>query len=301
METGTFLKLMKLIFASSVVGLVLILALFEEAWADGIKYDSVSVGAEYGSGERDMKIDGGSQSFTFGGSTTSDVYPSAGDSVKGVKAKEQSLLVKGSVKLEKGEKYADIYAKAGIAKLSYSYTFSTPGSADEKDEFVGDNGFAWGVGFSGKVAEIKKVGLLIDAEYSAYDLKGEYKIDGESISDAVIKSAKNAGYTTVTGSYSTSTKVSEWHAGLTATTTMGIFTPFAGIRYSDMNISNTLSISGTANGIAYSGTGTEKFKADKNVGVVVGTGVSLSKSLSVNVKANLIDETSGRVGVNYSF
>ncbi|MBI5236517.1 MAG: hypothetical protein HY886_09770 [Deltaproteobacteria bacterium] len=95
--------------------------------------------------------------------TDSGEHPPAGSDGKhdGIKAKWQSMFIKSSVRLLNGEeRYVDLYAKAGVVKMDYSltYTFSDGSgfgaAGEDKEDFTGDNGFAYGAGFSGKLGKV---------------------------------------------------------------------------------------------------------------------------------------------------
>lgn len=276
---------------------VLLIFTANSAWAGGL-----TLGVEYNSSEKDMKQTKGSMTIFNGAVTTETDFPSDGESINKAKAKEQSLFIKSSFVIGGENYYIAPYVKAGVAELSYSYEYASVEGEPTDNETVGKGDFAWGVGFSSKIAEIKKISILVDAEYSVYDMESKSSTDGISTEDLVRRLFEYWGYPTIEMSYSESTKVSKWHTGLTATKTIGIFTPYAGVRYSSMTIVNKGSITVTADGILpYTMSGSEKLKSKKNVGAVVGTDIHLSKHFSVNVEGHFIDETSGKIGVNYNF
>lgn len=258
----------------------------------GVEYDSVF--------NRDMKFKSGNTSVTAGGVTVSESYPSSGDSIKDMKLESNRIFIKGTLGLHPN---IDIFLKLGMADAKSKYKYVSPGEPDAKIEFDGDYDFVYGGGIKAKIFESSGgLRVMADGQYLHYEVDGDYKVDGKDLAQYLRQSFIDAGATTVTASYDSKTKIQEWQVALYVNQTFGQFSPYAGVKYSDVTVKNETNFSGLADGVTYSGKIDGKAKADKNFGVVVGTDIYLIPNrLSVNIEGRFIDETAGTIGVNYRF
>lgn len=172
------------------------------------------------------------------------------------------------------------------------YKYVSPGSPDQKVEFDGDYGFAWGAG--AKLLFFQSPGglrILGDTQYIEYEVEGDVKTDGVDLARALAPAT-----------YESKTKIKEWQVALYVNKTIGPFSPYLGIKYSDLRGKNETDVSGYSGGIPYSYKAERKAKADDNVGAFLGTDFSvIANQLSVNIEGRFLDETAGTVGVNWKF
>lgn len=252
----------------------------------GVEYDSVF--------NRDLKFKSGTYSETIGGVTTSEPYPSTGDSIKDMKLKANRTFLKGTLGLHPN---IDLFLKLGMADAKWKDKYVSPGSPDEKNEFDGGNDFAYGGGIKAKLFESSGgLRVMVDGQYLRYEVDGDLKADGKDLKQWLI----DDGLTSVT--VNSKTKIQEWQVALYVNQTFGSFSPYAGVKYSDIIVKNETKFSGLDGGVTISGKIDGKAKADKNFGVVVGADVYLiTKRLSVSIEGRFIDETAGTIGVTYRF
>ena len=264
----------------------------------GVEYDSVF--------NRDLKFKSGTMSFTAGSVTESEPYPSTGDSIKDMKLKVNRLFLKGTLGLHPN---IDLFLKLGMADAKWKNKYVSPGSPDEKNEFDGGNDFAYGGGIKAKIFESSGgLRVMADGQYLRYEVDGDYKVDGKDLAQVLRESLRESlidegvTVTTVTASYNSKTKIQEWQVALYVNQTFGSFSPYVGVKYSDIMVKNETNFSGLADGVTFSGKLDGKAKADKNFGVVAGADVYLiPKRLSVSIEGRFIDETAGTIGVTYRF
>ena len=254
----------------------------------GLEYDKIS--------NRDLEFTSGSITGNIGGVPFTEPIPSLGDSIKDVEAESNRIFLKGTLGFHS---HIDLFVKLGIADAKWESKYVSPGSPDQKDEFDGDYGFAWGVG--AKLLFFQSPGglrILGDTQYIEYEVEGDYKTDGVDLAQALAPAT-----------YESKTKVKEWQVALYVNKTFGPFSPYLGIKYSDLRGKNETDVSGYIDidddGILdtpYSFKASQKAKADDNIGAFVGTDIYvISNQLSVNIEGRFLDETAGTVGVNWKF
>jgi len=202
---------------------------------------------------------------------------------------ERELDVTGeSVELE-----ANFYT----AKLAYTFAdrldvYVLLGMIDEAevDEKVGsdsykyffDEDFSWGIGATFLVHEFENgIKLGADAKYrvaeadlTALDINGtKYEI---------------SDITDVQGDYD------EWQIALGIAKQLGKFVPYAGVKYSDVE----LQAKGTIAGTTYE---TNNVNSEEVIGVFVGISFLPKDNFSINLEGRFIDETAFSLGCNYRF
>lgn len=229
---------------------------------------------------RKMVYESGEHQKTHGDSSESGNYILEGDSIANSKMDASKTFLKASYAVHPK---VNVSAKLGSATADYSHDYIYPDKV-EKESFESQSGFAWGAGVDVALMETNLARINLSGEYAAYEADGVVKVDGTDISNFV-------------SHYISSTKVREWNIALKATTAIGRLSPFAGIRYSDVSLENEIS----GGGEEYSFHVAQKISAEKNVGIILGTSIAITDSLSVNIEGRAIDETALNTGIAYRF
>lgn len=86
----------------------------------------------------------------------------------------------------------------------------------------------------------------------------------------------------------------EWQFALAVSKQFGKFIPYAGVKYSDME----LSAKGTISGTVYQ---TDKVGGKNLTGLFVGASFLPKDNISINIEGRFIDETAMNVGLSYKF
>lgn len=257
-----------------------------------------SLGIEHEEIGRDMNFKNGDMTVTVSGVSTSNAFPSPGDSIANMEMDSSRAFIRGEAKLHEA---ISVFVKAGTANVDFEYDYISPGSPDEEDRFDGKSDFAWGAGARIKLMERSGFKLTADAEYLTYEVDGQFFINGRTLEDEMIRSFAAIGLS-ATASASSSTEVEEWSAGLTASKKVSVLEPYLGIRYLDAKIKNKTNVSGMAAGIVpYSASVNAEAENSENFGFVVGIGANLSKNLKASIEGRFLNETAGKVGIIYTF
>lgn len=246
---------------------------------------------------REMVYQHGTAGMTFGEESFSGDFVGEDDSIANSKMDSEEAYLKASFKINPK---IDVFAKLGVAKVDWEHDYVST-FITEKETFSGDNNaFAWGVGADIELIEISAIKLNLDGQYVAWESDGQYKIDGTDLAQYITEGMDNISF-----DYTSTTKVKKWHVGLRASTTMGRFSPYAGVRYSDVRIENKTEGGGTISyddtTIPFSLRAEQTHSAEKNVGIILGTAVNLTDSLSLNIEGRAIDETSLKTSLAYHF
>lgn len=270
-----------ILFLLSVVIVIAVAAIPSESQAEGL---TLSVEHERVF-NREMVYENGRYYMNVGDFySESGDYVGEGNSIANPMMDASKTFLKASYAIHSR---IDAFIKLGTATVDYSYDYIS--DITEKETFHGDHGdFAWGVGAEAMLVELNKIKISASGEYVTYKTDGRVKIDGVDAEEFI-------------DSYTSSMKVREWNAALKASTTMGIFEPFAGVRYSDVKLENEISAHGEEFGIPYSIRVEQEASAEKNWGVLLGTKVSLSDSLFLNIEGRYFDETALKAGIAYNF
>jgi hypothetical protein len=233
-----------------------------------------SLGLEYdGVFDRDMDWKSGSMSVTGLGTES---FPFPGDSIEDIEIDSNRVFLKGALGLHPN---VDIFVKLGTASANWEAKYKEPGDPGEKIEFEGDSDFAWGVGAKVKIFETPGgLRLLGDAQYLSYKVDGDVKLAGEEIPFA-----------------DSETEIEEWQVAVYVNQTFGNFSPYAGVKYSDLEMDWELDLAGI---LKIEGDA----EADDNFGIFLGTDIYVIPNLlSINIEARFIDETAGTFGLTYRF
>ena len=174
----------------------------------------------------------------------------------------------------------DIYIKLGTADYEVKADSYAGSSKDADEKINSDTSFAYGLGLKG-TWELGSDWLL------GYDLQ-------------YLRSKHEADVTdTEVGGVSSSTKyksavVQEWHVAPYIAKKINDFTPYFGVRYSDMRLD-------MKNPSASGWTDNHKYEADDNVGIFAGTDYKIGENWKVNLEGRFIDETAMSFGATYKF
>ena len=135
-----------------------------------------------------------------------------------------------------------------MADAKWKDKYVSPGSPDEKNEFDGGNDFAYGGGIKAKLFESSGgLRVMVDGQYLRYEVDGDLKADGKDLKQWLI----DDGLTSVT--VNSKTKIQEWQVALYVNQTFGSFSPYAGVKYSDIIVKNETKFSGLDGGVTISG------------------------------------------------
>ncbi len=257
----------------------------------GVEYDGVT--------NRDLKWKSGTMSITSGGVTESDTIPSAGGSIVDMEAESNRVFLKGTVGVHPN---VDIFVKLGMADADWKLTEKSPGEPDSKSEFDGDWDLAYGIGAKAKIFQTPGgLRIMADAQYLRYEVDGKLKIDGKEIDQDFLAGLQEVD-PSATFSSTKKTKIQEWQVALYANKTIGNFSPYGGVKYSDFKADLELNGSGQVLGEPFSMKIDGKSEADKNFGVFLGTDIYvIPNKFSVNIEGRFIDETAFTIGANYKF
>lgn len=247
-------------------------------FALGFEYDRVF--------NRDLDFDGGKLSETEGGVTESGPLLDENESIKDAEAESNRLFLKATAGLHP---QLDVFAKLGIADVDAEFDIAEPGFFDVENEFEGDFDFGWGLGAKACLFGCGGSGMRImaDAQYLSYEVDGDFELAGVDLDDL--------------GDADSETEVTEWQVALYANWTIQQWSPYAGVKYSDIDVENDTDVSGTADGVAFTIDASADFEADDNVGIFVGTDFNINSNLSLNIEGRFIDETAGSIGLSWQF
>jgi len=156
------------------------------------------------------------------------------------------------------------------------------GAYSAKFELCNRPNFLWGVGLSIKSQELKEVDVFLnlyyrqmtDMNYTSVDLNGT-----------------NYGKTQL---LEADTEWKEWHAAFGVSKDFENITPYAGIRYSDVEASGKVTITGTDYDLGST-------NADKTFGLFVGTRIAPTKNINIDVQGRFLDETALMVSASLLF
>lgn len=256
-----------------------------------------SLGFEYdGVFNRDLELKSGSYKQAAEDMVSIEEYPFPGDSISDVKMRSNRVFLKGMAGVHPN---LDLYAKLGVSDLTWKQKYESPDFPAERDKFDGDWGFAWGIGAKAKIYETSGgLRFMADAQYMRYKVDGDYRVNGQSLSDVIMALDPE-----ITGlSYDTKTSLEEWQIAFYVNKTFGQFSPYAGMKYSDATLRNELNVSYTDSNGYLSTKYETKYRADKNIGVFAGIDINIiSNKLKLNIEGRFIDETAVTIGMNYRF
>lgn len=175
----------------------------------------------------------------------------------------------------------DVYIKLGVADYNLKGDVYVGDTKHVDENLSSGDSFLYGAGF--KWAKELKQGWIIgcDAQYLTSDQKLDFSATNV-ISGAVV----SAKYTDC--------RIQEWHVAPYIAKKIANFTPYIGVRYSDLRLDQS-------NPNDPNRWNDLVFKADYNVGVFTGMDWKLGKNFKLNVEGRFVDETALSVGLAYGF
>jgi len=258
-----------------------------------------SLGLEVEKTERDLDFDGGSFTDTINGTVTdSGPFLDPGESISDAEFESTRIFLKGTIG---AASWLDFFVKLGTADADADFTIKETGFPDAKLAFEGDNDLAYGVGAKAELGNVSGWHILANAQYLMYQVDGDVSVNGIDIASA-IATAVSSGFLN-SGSYDAEMKINELQLALYAAQTFGIWTPYGGLKYSNLEVEfedkTTTVFSGTTD--LNVDTSKADFEAADNVGILIGTDVEITPRLTANIELRFIDETAGTLGVNWHF
>lgn len=242
--------------------------------ADVLGGGNFALGVEFdGIFERELKHD----------SSTPPLDP--GDSYMDASIESKRFMLKGTLGVHAN---IDVFAKLGLADANSETTAISPGFPALKAEVDGDNDLTWGVGIKGKLwTSPGGVKILADAQYLTYTLDSTCQVSALGVT--VTCAAAIAPDT-----YTMETEVKETQLAVYVNQTFGMWSPYAGLKYSNMKVE--WNYTDTTPDVSV-----DKFKADGTVGLFVGTDILVNNQLSVGLEARFVDESAATVGATWKF
>lgn len=186
----------------------------------------------------------------------------------------------------------DIFAGVGMnkAKLEFAteYAHDVPDDIEIKD----NSNVAYKVGARARIAEVVGVTIGAMGQYSAYAMDGHYLVNGQEIGNMYNGPAEQ----------STNMKISEWQAALTASKTIGRFSPYAGVTCSRISLKHDTTFHVIpSEGMSYDLSFKTEAKQENNLGAVIGAGVRVWNNFDINAEVRTGNQDAFTAAVNYRF
>ena len=186
----------------------------------------------------------------------------------------------------------DVFAGVGMNKAKLE--FATEYARDVPDDIkIEDNSnVAYKFGARAKLAEVGGVAIGVTGQYSAYTMDGHYLVNGQEIGNMYQGPAEQ----------STNMKISEWQAALTASKTMGRFSPYAGVTCSRISLKHDTTFHIIpSEGMSYDLSFKTEAKQENNLGAVFGTSVTVLNNFDINAEVRTGNQDAFTAAVNYRF
>ena len=168
-----------------------------------------------------------------------------------------------------------------------------------------DNVFVWGVGFKAIYNLAKDWLIGIDAQY----LRHKHDYDAASLETVTI--IGGPGNNAIYESWSGTLTLYEWQIAPYLAKKVGKFTPYLGVKYSDLRIKDqsqvgykyyiTIITSNSPFIDVGSSNYTKKYKAIDHVGPFVGLDYNIGKHWKLNIEGRFVDETAISGNISYKF
>jgi len=206
-----------------------------------------------------------------------------------MRLKTRSAFLVSSIGLLKN---IDVFTGIGINKSTVEFDWSYP-SDSEHDEIRDNSNIAWKVGARAQLMEVSGITLGGTVQYLSYDMDGSFRANGTDLSEIF----------GVPASYTSNTEIREWQAALTASAKVGSISPYVGVTYNKVTAehSTTLNIASDGESMPLSASFNAEAKNEDNVGIVIGTGVALTKNIGANLEGRFVNETSGTASLSIAF
>ncbi len=264
---------------------------------------SFSLGLEVDKTERDLDFDGGSFTQTTNGTVTGsgsflDLLDllDLGESIPDAEFESTRIFLKGTVG---AASWLDLFVKLGMADADVDFTSRETGFPDVKFAFSGDNDFAYGAGAKAELGNVSGWRIFADAQYLMYKVDGDLSLDGVDLASVLAELVADGVFDS--GSYHAEAAVKELQLALYAAQTFGIWTPYGGVKYSNLEVDFEDNVTTVLGGTTSVRTANADFEASDNVGILIGTDVEIIPNLTANLELRFIDETAGTLGVSWRF
>ena len=169
-----------------------------------------------------------------------------------------------------------------------------------------DNVFVWGVGFKATYNLPKNWLIGIDARYLRH--KNDYDASTLFVETVILG---GVGSFMSYESYKGALTNDEWQVAPYIAKKIGNFTPYLGVKYSDLRIKDKSQIgfkyiyANFAGAIRVidldSGSYVKKYRADHNVGPFIGLDYNIGKHWKLNIEGRFVDETAMSCNISYKF
>jgi len=175
----------------------------------------------------------------------------------------------------------DIYVKLGVANYDLKGDVFVGDNQTVAENLSARNAFLYGGGF--KLAHELRKGWIVgcDAQYLTSDHELDFR--ATTLATGALTTARYADL-----------KIQEWHAAPYVAKKIANFTPYLGVRYSDLRMEQKKPNDPKRWDDLI-------FYADCNVGVFTGIDWNIGKGFKLNVEGRFVDETAISVGTAYRF
>ncbi|MFH1782031.1 MAG: hypothetical protein ABH848_00230 [Candidatus Omnitrophota bacterium] len=175
----------------------------------------------------------------------------------------------------------DFYALlGGTGNLEYSASISGANVLYELEDK-----FLWGLGASGLIKKWDKHGIQLFGDLS-------YRTTGDMEYDIVTLNGTQFSKSQLTPA--TDAKYEEWQIALSVAKKFQYMTPYAGIKYSNLDASADVTISSTRYALSDA-------ENDNPVGIFLGCALMPLDNMSIDLEGRFIDEEAFSVSLNYEF
>ena len=173
----------------------------------------------------------------------------------------------------------DVYAEIGAASLRFKDADVVAGTPDDDyyGKYKGHSALAYGFGIKADYFLGENKDWIVGIDASMIIHTNRYSATGSSVSGG-------------TETWKGKMPVKEWQVAPYIAKKIGKFTPYTGVKYSDLR-SRITDMQGDK----------IHYKAKNNIGTFVGTEYSINKNLALNVEGRFVDETAVSVGASYKF
>jgi hypothetical protein len=171
----------------------------------------------------------------------------------------------------------DIFAKLGYADADIEDNYVTAG-VPQKEEYDGDSDIAFGIGAKGCLSGCGGSGpqVMVDGQYLFYTVDTDVTFGGIPLT----------GYTS-------ETDFTELQIAVYGVWTVGTFKPYAGAKYSTVELENTANIPSIMESWVIT------YEEADSFGVFAGADYEVNSNLSFNAELRVVDETAISLGANW--
>jgi len=162
-------------------------------------------------------------------------------------------------------------------------------------ELEGDADLVWGLGFDIKMFEKNGWSIVTGVRYLASKTDSTFEVSGQDYAQMV-----DPGDSRI---YESELDAYEWNIDLIAKKKIKIFTPYAGVSYSDSKVESRTTYNYYYNdgSLAKKGNINFDYEQKDNFGVLAGINAEITKNLSMDIGCKLISETNLFGKLSYRF